>query len=177
MAGGAGHLSYTSTNVNGRQAFAPLDFMAHIGMMGWLATTLQLDKMTPEQLAEVKGYFNLFKKIRHITCRGELHRIASLREHPYAAFQFVLPDAGESLLFAFGHGLRLMESIPNMLLESLNPDKTYEIAVYGKNKSVEDIDKPLPMGRLTGRALMEIGIPVKLRGDYDSCIFHIKPVE
>ncbi len=177
MAGGAGHLSYTSTSYNGRQAYAPLDFMAHVGMMGWLATTLQLDKMAPEELAEVKGYFNLFKKIRHITCKGELHRIASLREHPYAAFQFVLPDTGESLLFAFGHGLRLMESIPNMLLESLNPDNKYDVEVYGKNKTVEDIGKPIPMGRITGRALMEIGIQVKLRGDYDSCIFHIKPVE
>ncbi len=177
MAGGAGHLSYTSTSYNGRHAYAPLDFMAHVGMMGWLATTLQLDKMTPEELSEVKGYFNLFKKIRHITCKGELHRIASLREHPYAAFQFVLPDAGESLLFAFGHGLQFMESIPNMLLESLNPDKTYEIAMYGKNKSVEDIDKPVPMGKITGRALMEIGIPVNLKGDYDSRIFHIKVIE
>jgi len=27
---------------------------------------------------------------------------------------------------------------------------------------------------LSGRALMEIGVPVKVRGDYDSCIFHFK---
>jgi hypothetical protein len=49
--------------------------------------------------------------------------------------------------------------------------------VYGKNKGVEDIEKPIPAGKLSGRALMEIGIPVKLRGDYDSCIFHIKQIE
>jgi len=50
----------------------------------------------------------------------------------YAAFQFVLPDASESLLFVFGHGLRFGKSIPNLCLESLDADKTYAMTVYGK---------------------------------------------
>ena len=174
MAGGAGHISYGTTRmVNGREGI-PFDFMAHVGMMGWLATSLPLDTLTPEQLAEVKGYFDLFKELRPITCRGELHRIASLREHPYAAFQFVLPDASESLLFVFGHGLRFGESIPNLCLESLDADKTYAMTVYGKQKLPEDRVKPTSLGSLSGRALMEIGVPVKVRGDYDSCIYHFK---
>jgi alpha-galactosidase len=174
MAGGAGHISYTSTSWNGRHNYAPLDFMAHIGMMGWLASTLSFDEMTDEELVEVKGYFDLFKKIRHITCRGELHRIASLREHNYAAFQFVLPDSSESLLFAFGHGMQFRERIPDLLLESLNPDLIYDIEVYGKQRSVEDNSKPMYLGSMTGQALMELGVRVDLRGDYDSCIFHFK---
>jgi alpha-galactosidase len=174
MAGGAGHISYGTTRmVNGRENI-PFDFMAHVGMMGWLATSLPLDTLTPEQLAEVKDYFTLFKQIRHVTCQGEIHRLASLREHPYAAFQFVLPDAGEALLFVFGHGLRFGESIPDLRLEALDAAKTYDVTVYGKQKQAEDRIKPQGLGSLSGCALMEIGVPVKLRGDYDSCIFRFK---
>jgi hypothetical protein len=50
---------------------APFRLMAHVGMMGWLATGLPLDKATSAEMAELKAYFELFKKIRHVTCRGE----------------------------------------------------------------------------------------------------------
>ena len=176
MAGGAGHISYDTTYMmNHREV--PLRFMAHVGMMGWLATGFPLDQATPEELAEIKGYFDLFKKIRHITCRGEIHRIASLREHPYAAFEFVLPDKSESLVFVFGHGLEFGERIPNLLMESLGPDKVYDVELYGEHSSPKDryVPKVRPAYRArSGRALMEIGVHVDLFGDHDSRIFHFK---
>lgn len=176
MAGGAGHISYDITYMmNHREA--PFRFMAHIGMMGWLATSLPLDKATPDELAELKRYFDLFKKIRHVTCRGEVHRIASLREHPYAAFEFALPDASEAVLFVFGHGLQFGERIPNLLMESLDPDKVYDVEAHGQHPSPKDIYLPRaqPTYRArSGRALMEIGLHVDLFGDYDSRIFHFK---
>lgn len=156
---------------------APFRFMAHIGMMGWLATSLPLDKATPEELTELKGYFDLFKKIRHITCRGELHRIASLRDHPWAAFEFVLPDAGEALLFVFGHGLQFGQRIPDLIMESLDPERIYDVEVYGEHPSPKDIYLPAvrPAYRpVSGKALMENGLHVDLAGDYESRVFWFK---
>ncbi len=176
MAGGAGHISYDITYMMNHRD-APFRFMAHVGMMGWLATSLPLDKATPEEMAELKGYFALFKQIRHITCRGEIHRLASLREHPYAAFEFVLPDASEALLFVFGHGLQFGQRIPNLLLEGLDPDKVYEIETHGERESPRDIYLPKARPKLTarsGRGLMEIGMPVDLFGDCDSRVMHFK---
>ncbi len=176
MAGGAGHISYDITHMaNSRDA--PFRFMAHVGMMGWLATSLPLDTAAPEELTEVKGYFDLFKQIRHVTCGGELHRLASLNEHPYAAFEFILPDASEAVLFTFGHGLQFSERVPNISLEALNPDTLYDIAAYGAHPSPKDIyvaKTKLTCRRLSGRALMEVGLPVDLYGDTDSRVFHLK---
>ncbi|MHB8898883.1 MAG: hypothetical protein ACYC6Y_09075, partial [Thermoguttaceae bacterium] len=82
----------------------------------------------------------MFKKIRHVTCRGEIHRLTSLREHPYAAFEYVLPDATEALLFVFGHGLRHNERVPNILLESFDPERTYDAEVYGERRCPRKAD-------------------------------------
>lgn len=178
MAGGAGHISYDITRMmNSREA--PFRFMAHVGMMGWLATSLPLDQATPDELAEVKGYFELFKQIRHVTCQGELHRLASLNDHPFAAFEFVLPDASEAVLFAFGHGLQFSERAPNFLLEALSPETLYDVNVSGAHPSPKDIyatKTKLPSRRLSGRALMEIGIPADLYGDCDSRVYHLRAV-
>ena len=163
MAGGASNMGAPGRTV-------PFQFSAYVGMMGWLATSYPLNTATPKELIEIKKYCDLFKRIRHVTCRGEIHRIASIREHPYAAFEYVLPDASEALLFVFGFGLRANERAPNIQLEALAPDRVYDVEVHGK--------AALPEGRqyrsVSGQALMKIGIPVGVCGDYDSQIFHCK---
>jgi alpha-galactosidase len=164
MAGGASHIN--------RYGKVPFQFMAYMGMMGWLSIGLPIDSATPEELDEIKGYLDLFKKLRHITRFGEIHRIASFREHPYAAFEFVLQDASEALLFVFGHGLRFNERIPNIRLESLSEEKKYNIDIYGMKES--NSLPPYSNGPVRGKALMEIGQFVELSGDYDSRIFHYK---
>ena len=169
MAGGA-------SNMGGPGGRVPFQFSAFIGMMGWAAMSQPVQKMRPEELAEVKRFCDLFKRIRHVTCRGEIHRIASMREHPYAAFEFVLPDASEALLFVFGHGLRFNERIPNLLMESLDPDRIYEVEVHGAPTPSESRHraKPPTYRPVSGRALMENGVLIGLTGDYDSRLFHFK---
>ena len=137
----------------------------------------QIDQMSPGELAEIKKYFDLFKKIRHITCRGEIHRLASMRKHSYAAYEFVLPDKSEALLFVFGHCMRINERIPRLLMESLDPDRIYNIEVHGTLPASEKASRSFgaPTYRaVSGRALMESGVLVGLAGDYDSRIFHFK---
>ncbi len=169
MAGGA-------SNMGGFGGRAPFQFSAFVGMMGWAAMSQPLDKMTPQQLGEVKRFCDLFKKIRHVTCQGDIHRLASMRAHPYAAFEFVLPDASEALLFVFGHGLRFNERIPNLLMESLNPDTIYDVEVHGTPppSTSRYLSKPPTYRAVSGRALMESGVLIGLAGDYDSRIFHFK---
>jgi alpha-galactosidase len=146
-------------------------------MTGWLSMSPQLDQMSPEELAEIKKHFDLFKKIRHITCRGEIHRLASMRKGSYAAYEFVLPDKSEALLFVFGHGMRFNERIPRLLMESLDPDTIYDIEVHGTlpaSKKAPKSYRPLTYRAVSGRALMESGVLIGLAGDYDSRIFHFK---
>ena len=163
MAGGGSNMGRPGGKV-------PFQFSAHIGMMGWLATSHPLDTATPQELKEIRRYCDLFKRIRHVTCRGEIHRIASVREHPYAAFEYVLPDASEALLFVFGFGLRANERIPNIQLEALAPGRIYDVEVHGGSV----LPKGCQYRSVSGQSLMKIGIPVGLSGDYDSQIVHFK---
>ena len=146
---------------------APFQFSAFIGMMGWGSMGLPIHKMKAEELAQIKRHGELFKSIRHVTCRGETHRLASIRENPYAAFEYVLPDKSEALLFLFAHGLRHNQRVPNILLEALDPEARYAVTIHG---APDDRQKA---GRVvSGRALMEAGVLVDLSGDYDSRILY-----
>lgn len=164
-----GYMAGGGSNMGGPGGRAPFQFSAFVGMMGWASMGQPLHKKSPEELAEIKRYCDLFKKIRHVTCRGEIHRLASLREHAYAAFEYVLPDASEALLYAFAHGLRHNERVPNILLESLDPEKTYDVEVYGAAGDQRPVYRAV-----SGLNLMEVGMVVDLSGDYDSRILHFK---
>ncbi|HPA18779.1 MAG TPA: alpha-galactosidase [Verrucomicrobiae bacterium] len=162
-----GHMAGGGSNMGGPGGRIPFQFSAFTGMMGWASVGQPLHKKSPGELAQIRQYGSLFKSIRHVTCRGEIHRLASLREHPYAAFEYVLPDRSEALLFLFAHGLRHNERVPNILLEALDPDSIYDVKVYGA------LDEWQKAGRaVSGRALMEAGLLADLGGDYDSRIFH-----
>ena len=185
MAGGASNMGVYGANQawwagGASNTNIPLQFSAHIGMTGWLSMSPQIDEMSPEELAEIKKYFDLFKKIRHLTCRGEIHRLASMRKHSYAAYEFVLPDRSEALLFVFAHGMLFNERIPRLLLESLDPDRVYDIEVHGELPAAKKDPKayrPPKYRAVSGRALMESGLLVDLAGDYDSRIFQFKARE
>lgn len=174
MAGGGCQISKSySYFFNHREI--PLRFMAHAALMGWPSLGIPLHKSPPEELAECQGYLELNRKIRHIVAFGELHRLASHRENRYAAFEYVLPDQSEALLFVFGHALQFAEQLPNLRMEGLDPDAVYTIARYGRHDTERDefcnVAEPEPYP-VSGRGLAELGIRVGLDGDFDSRILH-----
>lgn len=179
MAGGGCQISKSySYFFNHREI--PLRFMAHAALMGWPSLGIPLHKSSPEEIAECKGYLDLNRKIRHIVAFGELYRIASHLQKRYAAFEFVLPDRSEALVFVFAHGLQFAEQLPNLHLEGLDPEAVYEIARYGRHDSERDnfcsVPEPEPRP-ISGRGLAELGLRVGLDGDFDSRIFHLKKIK
>ncbi len=176
MAGGGCQISRSySYFFNHREI--PLRFMAHAALMGWPSLGIRLDQSPPEELAECRSYLELNRRIRHIVAFGEFYRLAAYREKGYAAFEFVLPDASEALLFVFAHGLRYAEQLPNLQLEGLDPEAIYAIERHGRHDTERDqfcnVPEPEPYP-LSGRALAELGIRVGLDGDFDSRILHFK---
>ena len=154
--------------------------MAHAAMMGWPSLGIPLDKSSPEELAECRSYLELNRKIRHIVAFGELYRLASHRENHYAAFEYVLPDKSEALLFVFGHGLQFAEQLPNLHMEGLKPEALYAIERHGRIGAGWDPfchvkeSSPRPM---SGQGLSELGIRVGLEGDFDSRILHFVKIK
>ena len=178
MAGGGCQISRNYTYVINHRVI-PLSFMAHAALMGWPSLGIDLNKSTPKEIEECKAYLALNREIRHIIAGGELYRIASWHHDRHAAFEFVLPDRSEALLFVFSHALQYGQQLPNIRLQGLDPQTSYTIECHGK-KAVRDfyhqnstLETP---ERMTGRGLAEIGIHVPLEGDFDSRIYHLKAI-
>lgn len=179
MAGGGCQISRSySYFFNHREI--PLRFMAHAALMGWPSLGIPLHKSPPEELAECRGYFELNRKIRHIVAFGELYRLASHRENRYAAFEYVLPDKSEALLFVFGHALQFAEQLPNLRMEGLDPDAVYTVTRHGRHDTERDafcnVEEP-ELRPVSGRGLAELGIRVGLDGDFDSRILHFVKIK
>ncbi len=157
LAGGACHISTSMAHINGR--LAPMRYQAHIGMLGSLAIGHNLFECTPEQLEEMRGYTRLYKEIRHITHRGDFFRLLSPRTHRRAVYEYVSKDKSEAVLFVLGKSMQFRDVLPNIRLRGLQLDTVY------------DVEGHQPM---SGAGLMNIGIPVPLRGDFDSKVIRIR---
>ncbi len=174
MAGGACHISDSIRGMNKR--VTPLQMQAFAGIMGSLSVGKDLLSCPQETLEEIREYISLYKRLRSVAHEGDLYRLASLSDTPYTAFEFVLKDKSEALLFAFSHGIEFCYKVPNFKVGGLDAGGVYDIECYG------DDERKLPgylkaekeIKPLSGRALAEIGLSVRLSGDYDCKIVHFK---
>lgn len=171
LAGGACHISDGARFINQRDV--PMKFQAYAGMMGSLSIGKNLPACTTEILSEIRSYADLYKQVRLITQFGNLYRIASHTEYPYAAFQYVSTDRCEALLFIFGHGIQFSYKVPAFRLLGLDQDILYTITELG-HESENNPRNSTDYTPVTGRGLMEIGVQVELLGDFDVKLLHFK---
>ena len=159
MAGGACHISKSTYGVNKR--VTPMRYQAHAGMMGWLAIGDDLFKYTEEEMKELQGYTSYYKSIRKIIYNADFYRLVSPRENPYAANLYILPDKSEAILYVLGQSIQFQQVIPRIKIPDLDPTAVYEVENYKK---------------ISGKALEAIGVPVYLKGDFDSYIIRISKI-
>lgn len=153
MAGGAGNVSPEHYYLNGRRI--PLEYRVHCGMTGSMSVGVNLLHCDQDMLDRLKAAVAEFKQLRPSLQDAYVYRIASATEHPYSVLQYTRRDKGEFTVFAFGHGMRYWDrQLPLFKMRGLEPEATY---VCGDT-------------RLTGRALMELGLRIRLSGDYSSVV-------
>ena len=163
-AGGACHISDESGAVNGRSL--PLQYQAVAGMTGSLSIACNLCKASGEKLQLLKEYGDLYKKIRHIPQFGDLYRICSVSTSKAAVFEFVSKDQKEVCVVVLGHSTQFADCGFHFQLKGLNRNYIYRLTAYGDNYNSE-IMSPLPE-TASGAGLMEYGVDVPLKGDFDS---------
>ena len=103
----------------------------------------------------------LDKRIRTTVQLGNLYRLLSPRTNDTTANEYVSKDGKEAVVFAFRHSQEYSTPAPTMLLRGLDPKAVYRL---------EAIDRKLAtrQAELSGASLMQSGINVNLRGDFDS---------
>lgn len=151
-AGGAGNIAPARHHIHNR--LTPLRFRIRWGMTGSMSIGVNLLTADQEELEILKQAITDFKQRRGDLQDAYVYRIASATEHPYALFQYVRRDRKAFTLFAFAHGMRYWDlSMPRFPMRGLIAH-----AVYEDEQGA----------RMTGEALMNIGLLLRLKGDCDS---------
>jgi len=145
--------------VNGRAVSLPYRFL--VAMQGALGIGSNLNKWTGEDFALAGKMVALDKRIRATVQNGDLYRLFSPRAGDLTANQYVGPGGRHAVLFAFRHSQEYNTPAPTIRLRGLDPHAMYRIESID-NKLVEK------QPQLSGAYLMEAGLNVDLRGDFDA---------
>jgi alpha-galactosidase len=137
-----------------------LQYRFHSAMMGALGVGVNLNEWSEEQIQQSASFIQQYKEIRPLVQFGRHYRLQALKKKGVAAVQYVSENGSESVVFAFLHSQQLGEALPRLCLQGLQPDRTYLI-------------DQLP-GAWSGKALLNIGLELPLRGDFDSLIYRIR---
>jgi alpha-galactosidase len=146
-------------NMNGRST--PLQYRFLVAMQGALGIGANLNKWTAEDNELAQRMVALDKRIRTTVQNGTLFRLLSPRTNDTTANEYVSGDGGNAVVFAFRHSQEYNLPPPTIQLRGLNPRFVYRL---------ESIDNKLAgkENELSGAFLMEHGLNVTLRGDFDS---------
>jgi alpha-galactosidase len=101
---------------------------------------------------------------------GDLYRLFPERAGDLAANQYVGPGGRQSVLFAFRHSQQYNTPVPTIRLRGLDPRAMYRIeSIDGKSTEKQP--------QLSGAYLMEAGLNLNLRGDFDATAVVLERVE
>ncbi len=171
MAGGACHISDSMAHINERHT--PTKFQAYCGFLGSLACGKPLVKCSETELKEIAAYVSLYKKLRPVLHRGELYRLASIRENRFAVYEYVLPDKTQAVVIILGGSQQFADRIPPCRIPALEGNAVYSIECFGghtrEKEFSADVSEKYPAR--TGRALAQVGLQFELLGDFDCRAF------
>lgn len=146
-------------NMNGRSTPLATRFLA--AMQGALGIGANLNKWTPQDFDLAKKMIATYKKIRATVQLGNLYRLASPRLNDTTVNEYVSADGRQAVVFAVRHSQQYNTAAPAIFLRGLEEKATYR-AEGVDNKLVEK------QGVFSGAYLMNHGLNLNLRGDFDS---------
>ena len=173
LAGGAGNLSSSPNGINGRRI--PLKYRAYIGMIGDMSIGINLLKISQDELREIKKYVAYYKQIREITQKAYFYKLSSAFENNYVVWAYLERTRKKAVIFIFGHGMNFRDIPPRARLRGLDAEKKYKVSGvehYYKDEARE-VRSDLMLG---GDSLMNFGLQVEPRGDYDCQIITVEEI-
>lgn len=147
------------TDIAGINKPCSLDFRFHIAMQGTLGLGGNLEKYSPEELEICRRNVALYKEIRPLVQFGDLYRILDADRDEVLCNQYVSRDKMQAVLFLSARGTRFFKKKMNLRFAGLAPDRAYAFTLDGVAY------------KKGGAFLMEVGLPVYVRGaDYNQIV-------
>ncbi len=138
----------------------PLRFRFHSAMMGTLGVGGNILKWTEDELELAKDMVEEYKEIRHIVQEGDFFRLENTSANDYHLFEYTKDD--EALLFVFLPQTKVGHRPVRIKLRNLDKNVMYEFKLNN-----ETVTK-------SGAYLMNYGMDIHLKGDYQSEIIHFQ---
>ncbi|WP_409468211.1 alpha-galactosidase [Streptomyces sp. HC307] len=146
-----------NTQLNGR--ISSLRFRFVSAMAGVLGVGGDLTRWADEELAEARDWVALYKEIRPLVQRGDLHRLRPPRGG-LSAVQYVRGD--EAVVLAWLQAQSYGEPVPALRLRGLDPTASYECRETGEVHR--------------GAVLLHHGLRTGLRGDLDATVLRLRRI-
>lgn len=152
------HVSDCPNHTVGRTT--PFGARGDVALMGTFGYELDVTRISAEDRNSIPLQIAKFKKYSPLVRTGDLYRIGNVfRDGSWDAWMFVSKDKSEALLTVVQVLAR-----PNYVsriykLKGLEPERKYRVEELGLT--------------LSGRTLMNAGLPVEMHGDFSSRTFHI----
>ena len=140
----------------------PLQFAMYTAMCGSLGIGTNLNETSEEKKEIIKDYVDVYKRIREVVQFGDLYRLKSFTRDEIHAVQYVKNE--RSVVFVFLDHEQYGKKYYCLTLRGLDQDKNYRIRMNG-SEQVKN-----------GGYLMNKGIYVELKGDYDSLLMELEEV-
>jgi len=155
-------------NLNGRST--PLKFRFLVALQGSLGIGSNLHHWSPADFELATEMIAYYKRIRRTVQEGKLYRLLSPREASITANQYVSEDGKQSVLFAFLHSQQFLYPAPTLYLRGLDDKAVYRV------KALDDrlLEK---QETLSGSYLMNHGLNISLRGDFDATSVLLEKVD
>lgn len=144
-----------------------------VAFCGTFGYELDPRNLTTEELAEIRRYIELHKKLSPIVIQGDMYRMWSPFTSDSAAWMFVSQDKNDAVAIAVNLRREVGRLLPRLTLRGLAPNKVYQVEELCPGHVVRNIDTgaidfdssgvyqfgtPL---RMSGRALCSAGLPVR----------------
>ena len=170
--GGACFISDDYTQLVNRRVTS-IEFQAHVAMLSAVSVSLKFAELEPKRRDELKRMLALNREIRPTVQMGELYRLVSAYDKPYAVYQYLEKDKSRAVVFILGQNMQFGQNPEPLRFKALNPDKRYQVTGHGTYyrypttsplHKTEVPDRTRDYGTYTGRGLMNIGIRFELLG-------------
>lgn len=151
----------------------PLKFRFDVAMSGRLGLELSPSKLTSEELSFAQKAVMSYKRIRPVVQQGNLYRLRSPYGRNHAALMYVSEDRKRAVVFVYGLSRALQSDwLPPIRLAGLDPALYYRIGEI--NNDVQSGNHSFAEGAtVKGSELFSVGLPVSLKGDWDSAVFEL----
>jgi alpha-galactosidase len=153
----------TDTHALSNKANRSIAYKFHSAMCGGLGIGANINRLSQEELDEYKTYIELYKEIRQTILFGDLYRLLPPHASSFSAVEYISPSHDEIVVLAFLHTQQFGDSCSRLKLQGLQKSARYELLGEGKS--------------YYGSTLMHYGLPITLKGDFESALLRLRRVK